>query len=220
MSGLFPFLSALSSVFCLFGSVLGYFYIGYNVYCFFVMADRDLVEEEIGRRVDGIRSRRGVVGVKTPEELILEAQMYGDRPKDQFHHQDKLLFHVQHPPKTQMDLLPPDALLGNIKDSKTLFLLQKDNEILNRFYDMGLRCDGVMDLFESVFFSWWQQMRLTGALGGTERWLQSFLEPGAVPYEHFTYLEKRKKEREEKKRQSLLGMVSSRIGSGSKGTYE
>ena len=35
-------------------------------------------------------------------------------------------------------------------------------------------------------------MRLTGALGGTERWLQSFIEPQGLNYEGLSYLEKRK----------------------------
>jgi len=137
---------------------------------------------------------------KTIEDYIQEARLYGDVPKDQYSHQFKLLYHPQNPPKTQMDLLPPDAILGVIKDSRTLTLLQNDLSLLNRFFDMGLRSPGVMDLFDSIFYSWWQQMRLTGSLGGTERWLQSFLEPVGVPYEGFSYSEKKEMKKLAKKR--------------------
>jgi hypothetical protein len=154
---------------------------------------------------------------KTVEDYIYENQMYGDVPKYQFGHQFKLLFHKQNEPKSQMDLLPPDAVLGLIKDSKTLLLLQNDIGLLNRFFDMGLRSDGVMELFDSLFYSWWQQMRMTGALGGTERWLQSFLEPVGVPYESFSFLEKQKAKKMAKKRLDVMGQIRKIRGEGGEG---
>lgn len=157
---------------------------------------------------------------KTVEDYIYETRMYGDVPKDQFGHQFKLLFHAQTTPKSQMDLLPPDAVLGLIKDSKTLFLLQNDIALLNRFFDMGLRSEGVMELFDSLFYSWWQQMRMTGALGGTERWLQSFLEPIGVPYESFSFLEKQKAKKMAKKKLDIMGRIRGLQGSGEEKTYE
>ena len=152
------------------------------------------------------------IKVKSVEDLIHESRMYGDVPKDQFGHQFKLLFHPSKKPKNEMDLLPPDALLGLIKDSKTLLLFQNDQTLLNRFYDMGKRSKGLMLVFESLFYPWYQQLRLTGALGGTERWLQSFLEPTAVPYEGFTYWEKKKMQKEARKGGGLLNMVEKMRG--------
>jgi len=137
---------------------------------------------------------------KTIEDYIHDARMYGDVPKDQFGHQFKLLYHPQAKPKTQMELLPPDALLGLMKDSKTLSLYQTDIDLLNRFFDMGQRSKGVMDFFNNTYYSWWQQIRLTVTLGGTERWLQSFLEPVGVPYEGFSFAEKRQMKKMAKKR--------------------
>ena len=145
---------------------------------------------------------------KTIEDYIQESRMYGDIPKDQFGHQFKLLFHPQAAPKTQMDLLPPDALLGLIKDSKTLHYFQQEEFLLNRFFDMGQRSEGIMQLFDSLFYPWWQSLRMTGALGGTERWLQSFLEPTSVPYEGFSFLEKRQAKKLAKNRGSgIAGAV-------------
>jgi len=153
--------------------------------------------------------------IKSAEDYLDDLRMFGDTPKDQFAHQFKLLFHPQSTPKTQMDLLPPDAILGLVKDSKTLLFLQNDNAILNRLFEMGLKNDGIMQLFDSLFYSWWQQMRLTGTLGATERWLQSFLEPTSVPYEGFTFLEKRQAKKQAKTQgiQGILKQMQSNIGS-------
>lgn len=137
------------------------------------------------------------------EEYIQELKLYGDLPKDQFSHQYKLLYHPQRDisdKSKRRDLFNPDILLGNIKDSKTLYFFQRDFMLLHRFYDMGLRSEGVMDLFTNIYYSWEGSMKMTGALGGTERWLQSFLEPGQPSYESFSYWQKRKAEKEKKKR--------------------
>ena len=83
-----------------------------------------------------IKNTEGKPKIKPAEDYINEMRKYGDTPKDQFAHQFRLLFHPQSPPGSQMDLLPPDAILGLVKDSKTLLFLQNDNAILNRFYDM------------------------------------------------------------------------------------
>lgn len=137
------------------------------------------------------------------EDYLRELKLYGDVPKDQFGHQYKLLWHPSidiNKDTKRRDLFNPDILLGNIKDSKTLYFFQRDFNLLHRFYDMGLRSPGVMDLFDNIFYSWEGSLRMTGALGGTERQLQSFLEPLQAPFESFTYLEKRRMEKEQKKR--------------------
>ena len=48
-------------------------------------------------------------------------------------------------------------------------------------------------------------------MGGTERWLQSFLEPNAVPYEGFSFMEKR--EAKKKAKQYGFGDLRDRIAS-------
>ena len=173
----------------------------------------DKEKEEFLRQIHFLQEKINQKDIKkkTPEEIIQDIKMYGDTPQNVVAHQHKLLFHVQKPPSSQMDLL------GLVKDSKTLFLLQKDNELLNRFYDLGTRNDGVMELFDSLFYSWWQQLRMTGTLGATERWLQSFLEPVGVPYEGFTFLEKRQAKKIAKN-QNLLTQLKNL--SGGEKTYE
>jgi len=159
---------------------------------------RELLSE-ISKLKSSLDGKRVETKHKSAEEIIRDMRLYGDVPKDQYAHQFRLLFHPQSAPNSQMDLLPADALLGIVKDSKSLMFLQNDNAILNRLYDMGNRCGGVMDLFNSLFYSWWQQMRMTGILGGNERLLQSFNEPSAIPYEGFTFMEKRAAKKQAKK---------------------
>jgi len=154
---------------------------------------------------------------KSPEEIIRDSRLHGDPSHDQYAHMDKILWHPKFKPMTQMDLLPEDALLGTIKDSKTLMLLQNDNQLLNRFYDMGTRSPGIMLLFDSLYYGWWQGMRLTGALGGQERWLQSFETPMIMPGESFSYLEKRqlkKKAKQQGLRNRIMGAMNEGEGEG------
>lgn len=137
------------------------------------------------------------------DDYLRELKLYGDTPKDQFSHQYKLLYHPNveiNNRSKRVDLFNPDILLGNIKDSKTLYFFQRDFSILHRIYDMGLRSEGVMDLFNNLYYAWVGQIRLTGALTGNERLLQSFLEPTLPTSEGFTFLEKRKIDKEKKKR--------------------
>lgn len=153
------------------------------------------------------------------DEYLRELKLYGDTPKDQFSHQYKLLYHPNVEINTRskrVDLFNPDILLGNIKDSKTLYFFQRDFSILHRIYDMGLRSLGVMDLFNNLYYAWVGQIRLTGALTGNERLLQSFLEPVLSEAEGFTFLEKRKAEKERKKRLRDY-MAQTGIGGGSRG---
>ena len=155
-------------------------------------------DEDTRRRM---REIERLNNMKTPEEYIRDMRLYGDIPRDQYSHSFKLLFHPLSPPDSQMDLLPPDAILGLVKDSKTLRFLQNDNELLNRLYDMGLRNKGVMQVFDSLYYSWWQKLRMTGMLGGTERKLQSFMEPGEIPYESFSFVEKIREKKKKKKKE-------------------
>lgn len=164
-----------------------------------VQDDTQLLLKEIDylkKRLSEVKSPLG----EMRGDYIRQQKLYGDTPHDEFAQRHRLLFHPTAIPKNQTELLPPDALLGSIKDSKTLLLYQNDLSILHRFYDMGLRSDGVMDLFDSLYYPWYQNMRLTAALGGTERWLQAGLEPLSTPYESFSFWQKRQAKKEEKRR--------------------
>lgn len=151
------------------------------------------VDEEINRRVQVEKTKRSF------DDYVRGLKLYTDVPHDQFGHQFKLLFHPTieiSDESKRADLFNPEILLGNIKDSKTLYFLQRDFAILHRLYDMGLRSQGVMDLFNNLYYAWVGQIRLTGALGGNERLLQSFLEPTQQMFESFSYLQKQQQKKQ------------------------
>ena len=162
--------------------------------------ERDVLEEKITfleKQIKEHDEKR-----KNFDEYLRELKLYGDVPKDQFSHQYKLLYHPTieiNQESKRSDLFNPDILLGNIKDSRTLYFLQRDFAILHRLYDMGLRSEGVMDLFNNLYYPWVGQIRLTGALGGDERWLQSFLEPMQQPSESFSYMQKQREKKAQKR---------------------
>jgi len=133
------------------------------------------------------------------ERFIAETRLYAETPKDQFSHSYKLIFHPKMEPNKLSELFDPDILLSFIKDPQTLFFYQTDYDILNKFFDMGQRSPGIMDFFKMLFFPWVGQIRMTGALGGNERFMQSFLEPTQAPYEGFSFLEKQQMKRQAKK---------------------
>lgn len=159
----------------------------------------------------------------TLDDYLRELKIYSDTPKDQFSHQYKLLYHPSQEisKKTRRsELFNPDVLLGNIKDSRSLYFLQRDFAILHRLFDMGLRSEGVMDLFNNLYYPWVGQIRLTSALGGNERWLQSFLEPMQQQFESFSFWQKRQQKKQNKKRGKVMDYIMPGEGGGGGGIYE
>ena len=183
--------------------------------------ERQLFLDRISKLEEQLSTKKP--STKTAEDYIRDRRRYGDVPRDQFAHSHKLLFHAHEPPLTQMDLLPEDAILGGTENGKQLFLLQKDNEILNRFYDMGTRSKGIMDVFNSLFYSWWQQMRMTGTINFTERILQSFIEPPFITYQGLNALEKHQAKKAGKGAfdiRSMIDRARNNMGNSGGNTYE
>jgi hypothetical protein len=153
------------------------------------------------------------------DDYLRELKIYSDIPRDQFGHQYKLLYHPGQElskKSRRSELFNPDILLGNIKDSRSLYFLQRDFAILHRLFDMGLRSEGVMDLFNNLYYPWVGQIRLTSALGGTERSLQSFLEPVQQQFESFSFWQKHQQKKQGKKRR-LQDYIMPQEGGGGGG---
>jgi hypothetical protein len=170
--------------------------------------ERDLLREEVDYLKKQISSKEQEE--KSMDDYLREMKLYSDLPKDQFAHQYKLLFHPSvniTKESKRADLFNPDILLGNIEDSKTLYFLQRDFAILHRLYDMGKRSEGVMDLFNNLYYPWVGQIRLTSALKGRERNHQSFINPEPQMDQAFTYWDKRKVKKEAKGRKKLLSYL-------------
>jgi hypothetical protein len=106
--------------------------------------------------------------------------IYANVPHDPYSHQFQLIHRPGRTISKLEDMLDPNILLSNIEDSRTMFLCQRDFYFLSRFLDMGTRSDGILRVFNALFYPWVGQMRMTSALKGRERDLQSFLDVPAV----------------------------------------
>jgi hypothetical protein len=144
---------------------------------------------------------------------VERSSFYANIPDNPYSQQYQL---INKPP---MQIDHPDQLidgtiqLSNIKDSKTMILYQRDCRLLNRFYDLATRSEGVRSLFNTVYYGWRGELKMTSALEGKERNLQSFLEPEPMTT-GFSFLKKRKEKK--KKRQLMDYMVPEQQG----GFYE
>ena len=113
-------------------------------------------------------------------DYVAQTQYYANMPTDPYAHQYQLLNRPHRDVNNFGDLLDAEILLSNITGSRTMLLLQRDFHFITRLFDMAKRSNGVMQLFKPLYYSWKGQLRMTCALKGKERSLQSFLEPELV----------------------------------------
>ena len=145
-----------------------------------------LTNEQVQQLINVVEQQKKEIAVLKTEQsqatsglgrYIERATFYANMPKDPYGHQWGLINVQQKEIKHESDILSLNILLGNIGDDRTMLFFQNDIRWLYRFYDMGKRSPGVMDLFNTLYWGWQAQVRLTGSKGGMERALQSFLEP-------------------------------------------
>lgn len=138
-------------------------------------------------------------------DYIARSTFYANVPRDPYAHQYMMVHRPAKDIEKPSDLLSPEILLSNIKESRTMLLLQRDFYYLHRFFDMGIRSDAVEMLFRGLYYPWEGQMRMTATLQGKERDLQSFLSP-AEPMSGggFSFLKRRPKEKKKKNIQDYL----------------
>jgi len=110
-------------------------------------------------------------------DYVAQTQFYANMPTDPYSHQYQLLHRPHHEIEKFGDLLDADVVLSNIQGNRTMLLFQRDFHLLTRMFDMAKRSNGVKLLFMPLYYSWKGQLRMTSALKGKERSLQSFLEP-------------------------------------------
>jgi hypothetical protein len=125
---------------------------------------------------------------------------YANIPHDPYSHQFQLIHKPGRAVKDLSEILDPNILLSNISDSKTMYFYQRDFYYLSRFFDMGKRSVGVMNVWKALFHPWVGQIRMTSAMKGRERDLQSFLDVPAMPSEGYGvgWWEKRKQKKKKK----------------------
>lgn len=110
-------------------------------------------------------------------DYVAQTQFYANMPTDPYSHQYQLLHRPHKEIEKFGDLLDADVVLSNIQGNRTMLLFQRDFHLLTRMFDMAKRSVGIMLLFRPLYYSWKGQLRMTSALKGKERSLQSFLEP-------------------------------------------
>lgn len=155
--------------------------------------------------------RKGGLG-----EYVARTQFYANIPKDPFAHQYQLIHRPKKDePDTFDDLLDPNILLSNIQDSKSMLICQREYYLLLRFFDMGKRCEGIMDVFKTLYYGYIGQMRMTCALNSHERDLQSFLEPEVSS--SMSWFQKRK---DKKRNRNMKEMMMDSMQEGGGGIYE
>ncbi|HEC72705.1 MAG TPA: hypothetical protein ENI36_03775 [Thermoplasmatales archaeon] len=109
-------------------------------------------------------------------EYLEKSSFYANIPDNVFSQQ----FQIIHKPAKEINhedlIVDEDIQLSSIKDSKTLILYQRDQRLLQRLYDMATRSEGVKRFFRTTVYGWRGEIKMTYALKGKERRLQSFLD--------------------------------------------
>jgi len=154
------------------------------------------LNEIIDKQKKKIRELEGkAVADKSFSDYVAETSYYSNMPDDPYSHQFQLLHKPHRDVQNFGDLLDSDILLSNIQGSRTMILFQRDFHYLTRMFDMSKRSLGIQLLFKPLYYSWKGQLRMTSALKGKERSLQSFIEPEYEPSGFSFPLRKNKKKK-------------------------
>jgi len=109
-------------------------------------------------------------------EYLEKSSFYSNIPDNIFSQQ----YQIIHKPAKEIEhedsIVDEDIMLSSIKDDRTMLLYQRDQRFLQRLYDMSLRSKGVAQLFRTICYGWRGEIKMTYALKGKERKLQSFLD--------------------------------------------
>jgi len=153
--------------------------------------------DDLNNRFSGGSSSGGRSGF---DSYASETQKYGYIPDNQFAHAYMLLTAEGKKFETHgMDMVDdPQIMLGNIENEKTMRHYQRD-----LFYLIQMCGIAVYDpIFKEVFLPLWKifksEVRITSAMGGTERQYQAFHIPQANTKKGFSLFGKPKKRSKKK----------------------
>jgi len=139
-------------------------------------------------------------------DYIKKSQYYANIPDNPYAQQ----YMIIHKPPTVIkhpdELIDGTIQMAYIKDEKTMLIYQRDGRLLTRLFDMASRSRGLQGLFETLYFSWRGEIKMTAALEGKERNLQSFLEP-EVGAKGFTFPWTKRKKQTKQRKQLMDYMV-------------
>ncbi|MDH7506275.1 MAG: hypothetical protein QHH15_00605 [Candidatus Thermoplasmatota archaeon] len=128
-----------------------------------------------------------------------EVQNFGHVPENQFDHAWSLIRSKKRDiQKERFNYLnDPMLYLGNIENEKTLALYQNDVKFLGILEAMALEDSSMLYVFEPLFEIFKIEIRLTGNIGNSERYLQAFHTPVASEKKGFKILGRKKKKKVE-----------------------
>jgi len=110
-------------------------------------------------------------------DYVKRSSFYANIPDNPYSQQ----YMIVHRPPVQIkhpdELIDGTIQMSYIKDAKAMVIYQRDGRLLTRLFDMAERSEGLRSFFETLYFSWRGEIKMTAALEGKERNLQSFLEP-------------------------------------------
>lgn len=153
-------------------------------------------EKEVEKNIlDVLNDQLGKGTLSDFSEYTQNTQNYGYMPDNQFGHAWNLINVRRGEPKDFEDLLNPHIFLGNIDDNKSLRFYQLDYYWLINMFRMAKEDPTLKYVFEPLWLSFLGELRLTGALDGSERVYQAFKTP-MTRSKGFSILKKRKKKRE------------------------
>lgn len=122
-------------------------------------------EKKKGRPIEGF------------SDYVSKSSFYANMPDNPYAQQ----YMIVHKPPVK--IVHPDQIVDGtiqmsyIKDAKAMVIYQRDARLLTRLFDMATRSEGLTSFWETLYFSWRGEIKMTAALEGKERNLQSFLEP-------------------------------------------
>jgi hypothetical protein len=127
-----------------------------------------------------------------------EMQRIGYSPDNPYGHAWSLISSPKKNMKTSgLDVLnDPQILLGFIENEKSLRLYQMDIYYLTHMCNMGLHDPMFAHIFAPLWQNFKNEVRVTSAMGGSERQYQAFTNPQPPKSKGFSLFGKRKKKRE------------------------
>jgi len=164
--------------------------------------NKEKVEKESTGQTDTVKDDRDILELLNEalakgdmsdfSEYTQNTQAFANMPDNQFGHAWGLINIRRGEVKGFEDLLNPHIFLGNVEDAKSLKLYQLDFYWLINLYRLAAEDPALKYVFEPLWTSFLGELRLTGALEGSERIYQAFKVPG-YKSKGFSILKKKKK---------------------------
>lgn len=172
--------------------------------------EESVVEEtdnEVSNLLDDLNSQFGKGGGQSGfDTYSQETQKFGYIPENQFAHAYMLLTSQSKSfEKDGMDIVDdPQIMLGNIENEKTMRYYQRDLFYLIQMCGIAIYDETFQEIFKPLWKVFKSEVRITSAMGGTERQYQAFHIPQASHKKGFSLFGKTKKKKKKEPRDYIF----------------